>query len=180
MVTPTKPLFSLTVADLMSTNLVLIPEEMSLKGAAHRLAQSAVTGAPVIDADGRCVGVLSATDFVHWMDRHIEHHPTACATSPAFCASWQIIDSEALPDASVRDYMTRDPVTVGTEATLGELARKMIDVHIHRVIVTDKSARPVGIVSSTDILAAVARAAQNRLAAANAPIMRKESTPCSF
>ncbi len=34
----------------------------------------------------------------------------------------------------------------------------MIDAHIHRVIVVDKDERPIGIVSSTDILAAVAHA----------------------
>src|SRR5262249_44142043 len=65
----TKPLFSLTAADLMTAPLVTVSEEMSLRGAAHRLAQAAVTGAPVVNGNGRCVGVLSATDFVHWVDR---------------------------------------------------------------------------------------------------------------
>jgi len=34
----------------------------------------------------------------------------------------------------------------------------MIDAHIHRVIVVDEQQRPVGVVSSTDILSAVAYA----------------------
>jgi CBS domain-containing protein len=37
-----------------------------------------------------------------------------------------------------------------------ELARAMLDAHIHRVIVVDELQRPIGIVSTTDILAAVA------------------------
>src|SRR5207253_2309937 len=86
----------------------------------------------------------------------------ACAASPAFCASWQIVDPDKLPDLTVRDYMTHDPVTVTSSATLGELARKMIDVHIHRVIVVDGFGKPIGIVSSTDVLAAVVRADQAR------------------
>jgi CBS domain-containing protein len=65
-----------------------------------------------------------------------------------------------LPDQAVRDYMTHDAVTVFATATIGELARKMIDVHIHRVIVVDKSGKPIGIVSSTDLLAALAHAEQ--------------------
>jgi predicted transcriptional regulator len=161
MVSATKPLFSLTAADLMSASVVVVPEEMSLQGAAHRLAQASVTGAPVVDKQGRCVGVLSATDFVHWMDR--DHYgPVACAASPAFCAPWQMVEANALPDQAVRDYMTRDPVTVVATATLGELARKMVDVHIHRLIVMGKNGKPIGIVSSTDILAAVARVDQAR------------------
>ena len=47
-------------------------------------------------------------------------------------------------------------------ATIGELARRMIDVHIHRVIVVDQSGKPIGIVSSTDVLAALAQADQAR------------------
>ena len=152
-----KPLFKMTAADLMSATLVMVPEEMSLKGAAHLLAQAAVSGAPVVNKDGHCIGVLSATDFVHWMDRD-ERGVAACAASPAFCASWHIADPDKLPDVTVSDYMTRDPVMVAASVTLGELARKMLDVHIHRVIVVDRNNKPIGIVSSTDILAAVVRA----------------------
>src|SRR6185369_2285054 len=100
MIPSTKSLFSLTAADLMSASVVMVPEDMSLKGAAHLLAQAAVTGAPVVNARGRCVGVLSATDFVHWMDR--DHRSiAACAASPAFCSSWTIVDPETLPDVTV-------------------------------------------------------------------------------
>jgi predicted transcriptional regulator len=38
---------------------------------------------------------------------------------------------------------------------MSDLARMMLDAHIHRVIVVDEQNRPVGVVSSTDILAAV-------------------------
>jgi CBS domain-containing protein len=176
MIPTSKRLFSLTAADLMSGSVVVVPEEMSLRGAAHRLIQAGVSGAPVVNREGRCVGVLSATDFVHWMDR--EHQsPAACAASPAFCASWQIIEPDALPDNAVRDYMTRDPITVATAATIGELAIKMIDVHIHRVIVVDHGGKPIGIVSSTDILAAVARADQARCLATNVE-KGKETVAC--
>lgn len=53
--------------------------------------------------------------------------------------------------------MTGDPVTVPGGATIGELAQMMLDARIHRVIVVDHNERPIGIVSSTDVLAAVAR-----------------------
>lgn len=56
--------------------------------------------------------------------------------------------------------MTADPVSVPPSTRLSELARSMLDAHIHWVIVVDALDRPVGIVSSTDILAALARAGQ--------------------
>lgn len=155
MTTTTKPFLSLTAAELMSTSVVAVPLEMSLQGAARRLSQAGVTGAPVVDADGRCVGVLSATDFVSWVEgrrpgaEHRRHEES-------FHSAWQVPDAEALPRDSVERYMTADPVVVPPTTSIEELARKMVDGHIHRVVVVDVDHRPVGIVSSYDVLAAVA------------------------
>jgi CBS domain-containing protein len=57
--------------------------------------------------------------------------------------------------------MTADPVLVSPETRVGELARMMADAHIHRLIVTGADRRPTGLVSSTDVLAALARAAKS-------------------
>jgi predicted transcriptional regulator len=61
------------------------------------------------------------------------------------------------PDDKVKNYMTRDPVVVSKRTSVAEIARIMVDALIHRVIVVDADQRPIGIVSSTDILSAVAR-----------------------
>jgi CBS domain-containing protein len=63
-----------------------------------------------------------------------------------------------VPEHPVRKHMTTDTVMVGRDTTLVTIARKMLDAHIHRVIVVDEEERPVGVVSSTDVLAAVAYA----------------------
>jgi CBS domain-containing protein len=154
MVTMNKPLLSLIAADLMSQTVIMVPQDMSLSGAARLLSQAQVSGAPVVDAEGRCVGVLSATDFVHWVEKGPKSKPRENV-----CKPWQIFESEALPREEVRHYMTTDPVTVTSGVHIGELAQKMLDAHIHRVIVVDRNDRPIGIVSSTDILAALAHTA---------------------
>jgi CBS-domain-containing membrane protein len=167
---------SLTAADLMTESVVMIPEEMSLQGAAHLLTQARVTGAPVINSEGCCVGVLSATDFVHWIDRTrggASHRPSA-----SVWFAWQIIDPEALPEDAVHNYMTRDAVFVQAGVLIGELSRMMIDAHIHRLIVIDPDRRPVGIVSSTDVLAAVAQAHEVRHSQPQAPTKGKEAAAC--
>jgi CBS-domain-containing membrane protein len=152
-----KPLLALTAADLMSQALVMIPQDMSLEGAARLLSQAHVTGAPVIDAEGRCAGVLSATDFVHWAEAG--SRPKAADEQAAWSCSWQIFEPDTLPQDAVRHYMTADPVTVTVSSRIGELAQMMLDARIHRVIVVDANQRPIGIVSSTDLLAALAQAA---------------------
>jgi CBS-domain-containing membrane protein len=168
MQTTTKSLFALTAADLMSQTVVTIPQAMSLRGAAHLLSQFHITGAPVVDAEGRCVGVLSASDFLSWAEKDKpvpKHHRDngGCAHS-----AWQIMGAETFPDEDVRRYMTADPVMTGPATPVGTLARMMVDAHIHRVIVVDERYRPIGIVSSTDILAVVAQAAKRRLVEAEA------------
>ena len=153
--TATKPLLDLTAHDLMSTALVTISEEMSLRAAARLLYQSCISGAPVVDKEGRCVGVISATDFVAWAGKYETSAQARPAGSACVYSPWQVVDAEALPTDEVRRYMTADPVTVLPLTPIGELARKMVNAHIHRLIVVDGQDRPVGIVSSTDILAAV-------------------------
>ena len=154
--TATKPFRSLNARDLMTRDVLLIPQHASLRHAAHMLAQGRVSGAPVVDETGRCIGVLSTTDFVRWMDdeRNAGKHPF----QPAVCSEWEVVCPENLPGDEVGTFMTADPVTVSPEVTVTELARMMLDAHIHRVVVTDFERRPIGVVTSTDVLAAVARA----------------------
>ena len=152
--TVSKPLHSLTASDLMSDTVFVLPAEMSLQGAARLLSRANITGAPVVDAEGRCIGVLSATDFLHLAEKG----PTAHGRPAEMFRAWEIVNPADLPDDSVRSHMTADPVMVARNTSLVELARRMLDAHIHRVIVADRDKKPVGIVSSTDILAAIARA----------------------
>jgi CBS domain-containing protein len=152
----TKPFWALTASDLMSREVVAIPRDMSLRAAAHLLREARITGAPVVDGDGRCIGVLSTSDFIKW----IEQSRRICEPRVAenCFADWQVVDLEALPAYTVAEHMTGDPVTVPPLVSITDLARQMLDAHIHRIIVVDQQRRPIGVVSSTDILAAVAAA----------------------
>lgn len=150
-----KPLLALTASDLMTAPVTTIPQETSLREAARLLCRSSISGAPVVDKEGRCLGVLSSSDFVTWAGKEGE------ATS--FIAPWgEMISIDDSPDDEIGHYMTAQPVTVAPVTSIGELAQMMVDAHIHRVlvmVVADQS-RPLGIVTSTDILAAVANAAR--------------------
>ena len=150
----TKPMLELTAADLMSRDIVTIPRHLSVRGAAHRLAQSHVGGAPVIDETGRCVGVLSMTDLVRWMDRGDGPHRRPLVREE-FHTPWQMEDIERLPQEEVGRLMTTDLVSVTPSTRIGELAGMMLDAHIHRLVVLDEKGRPAGVIATTDVLAAV-------------------------
>jgi len=163
MIASAKPLLTLTAADLMSRDVVVVPKSMSLRAAAHLLSEIHVSGAPIVDETERCVGVLSSTDFMHLVGygERAAAKP-ACPNPGCFHSPWQVVDADDLPTDEVGTYMTADPVTVSPGTSITELAREMIDAHIHRIIVVDARYRPIGIVSSMDILAAMAQAAPSR------------------
>jgi CBS-domain-containing membrane protein len=156
----TKSMTELTAADVMSHNVVSVPESMPLQEAAGLLAREQISGAPVVDGAGRCVGVLSATDFVRWVEQG--PGPVHATKGHCFCADWQVIDLEMLPKDEVRWYMSTDLVSAEPATSVTDLARRMLDAHIHRIVVLDASRKPIGVVSSTDILAAVAYAPAER------------------
>ena len=154
----TKTLLDVTAADLMSTPVTSIPQDMPLRDAGHLLMKSSISGAPVVDSEGKCVGILSSSDFVGWAESGGEIEEKSKAVS--FIAPWgEIINLDECKGCVVSRYMTKGPVTVLPATPIGEIAQKMIDAHIHRVLVADNG-RPFGIVSSTDIMAAVANAAR--------------------
>ena len=194
-----KPLHALTAGDLMSRNVIPLPAEMSLRDAARLLRMAQVSGAPVVDEQGRCVGVLSAADFLRWAEKEGcgaeqvplpacpyqvkgrlltgeeavictraagngplqvmrpvtgGRHTTLC-TLPRDSFRERQLAIDDLPGDAVRRYMTTDIVTAGPQTPLPELARMIIDAHIHRIIVVDENQKPLGVVSSTDLLAAM-------------------------
>jgi CBS-domain-containing membrane protein len=149
----------LTAADLMTAPVMTIPEQTSLREAARLLHGSHISGAPVVDAEGRCVGVLSSSDFVTWAETGGEPGKERRATT--FIAPWgELISIEESADHEIRRYMTAQPVTAAPTDPVGDLAQTMVDFHIHRVIVVGEDNRPRGIVASTDVLAAVGRMAR--------------------
>ena len=205
MSTTTPSLTELTAGDLMSRALITVAQETPLREAGRLLLLHQISGLPVVEAGGGCIGVLSTADILRWALQQnspsrpkTDPRPYSCpfqlrsrkvnggerilctlpldacplqrrdtrasAGEMVYCSQphevltdWQVVEVEQLPTENVGQFMTPDPVMVSPDTPLAELARRMIDAHIHRVVVVDRRNRPVGIVSSTDILAGIAR-----------------------
>jgi len=163
-----KSLFDLTARDLMTPTVLTLPEEMRLPAAARLLSRQQVSGAPVADREGHCVGVLSTTDFMHWAGESAatcrgvgqSQHPSF-PTYDALGFEWELLEPDQLPHDEVREHMTRDPVTVSPGTSISTMAQLMLDGHIHRLIVLNEERQPIGIVSTTDVLAAMARGGES-------------------
>lgn len=58
-----KPLLTLTTADLMIRDVLVVPLRTTTLAAAHMLAKVQFSGAPVVDAEGRCIGLILVADI---------------------------------------------------------------------------------------------------------------------
>jgi predicted transcriptional regulator len=145
-----------TVKELMSADIMTVPDDMTTDALARYLIEHEISGAPVVDGQGRLVGVVSMTDIGRTLAEPPEDE------SPRRSAFYRdVADEVTLEDlgqryvedraATVRDVMTPVIHQVSMTASLADAARLMIDEHIHRLVVTDRG-QPVGIISSLDLL----------------------------
>jgi CBS domain-containing protein len=128
---------------------------MTLPAAARLLLRRNAVDAAVTDSGGRCVGLLRAADFVRWAAEEpgLADEPRPGATG-VWC-DWQLVNPRQGQPHEVRHHVAADPVLVWADSSLGEVARAMLDAKALRVVVVDGQGRPVGMVSSLDVLAAV-------------------------
>lgn len=148
-------------ADVMNPNVLVVQEDMTVEELARFLVESEISGAPVVDPEGRLVGVVSVTDLARSVA-----DTTADQPSPDFFISeWggtlRRDEVEGLrfgeeTEMRVRDIMTPSVYSVHAETPIPEVAETLINSHIHRLLVTSGE-RVVGIVTSSDLLGLLVR-----------------------
>jgi CBS domain-containing protein len=126
-----------SVAELMSIDPVTIGADEPAQSAERLMAERRVSGLPVVDRQGRLVGVVSQTDLVR-----------AHAAGQSL-AAW--------PGLAVRHLMTAPALTIRVDESLVEAARRMEDRHVHRlVVVSSDGLTPIGVVSTLDLVGSLA------------------------
>lgn len=146
----------LTAGDVMSPAVVVLPYGMSVVAAARLLLEQQVRVAPVIDTRGRCVGVLWAEGLLDWVADGGRAHQADDPLLDCVWCEWQVVDVKTVQRDQVCGHMTRDPLLVMPNTSLAEIAEVLLDPHRFSVVVVDEQRRPVGVVSSKGILAALA------------------------
>jgi len=125
-----------TVGDVMSDVFLVCRDETPVLSAARTMTQAGWRSVIVVDSKGRPLGVVTGGDLMRLAGRDVD---------------------ESL---NVRDVMNRNLVTTDINASLQQAADLMIQNHLHRVIVIDENdpeSFPLGIISSFDIVAEMAR-----------------------
>ncbi|OGQ22915.1 MAG: hypothetical protein A3I05_08545 [Deltaproteobacteria bacterium RIFCSPLOWO2_02_FULL_44_10] len=143
----------LRAKDIMTTEILTVAEEMSVKALAEALVEHEITGVPVTNSRGKLIGVVSTSDIAQYEAGRGEITETMSPSLFWMSSGGYVPDLRNLPeeDVLVRDIMTPTVYSVKEETKVRDIARTMISGRIHRVLVT-RNDRFVGIVTSLDLL----------------------------
>jgi CBS domain-containing protein len=148
--------------DLMSPNILTVSDDVTTDELARYLIEHEISGAPVVDGQGRLVGVVSMTDISRNLsdpDDFASARWAGVARDESSDVTLEDLGQRYVEEraATVRDVMTPAIHQVPVTASIADVARLMVDQHIHRVVVTEKN-EPVGIITSMDLLRMLADA----------------------
>ncbi len=131
-----EPLKRKTVGDVMSRTFLVCREDNTVLSAARTMTQAGWRSIVVVNSRGELQGVITGHDLLPLAGNTVDEN------------------------LNVSELMNRNLITIDISCSLQEAADIMIQNHRHRVIVVDKSdpkSFPLGVISSFDIVAEMAR-----------------------
>jgi CBS domain-containing protein len=147
-----------TVRDIMTTDLVTVPLEMSVTDAARLMVEKGIGAIPVID-HGKLVGLVTEGDlimkdiklefptYIHLLDGFIMYPPSTTRFEH---------ELKKAVAATVADVMTREPFTAQAGSSIEDVATLLVDRGVSRLPVLDGD-ELVGIVTKSDVLRSIVR-----------------------
>jgi CBS domain-containing protein len=143
-----------TVADIMKRDVVSVRPETTVKELAELMHERRVGGAPVVDGEGRLVGIVTDGDLI--AEETDVHMPPSIDIFGAivYLGSFHKYEERLRKavGATVGDVMTTKVYTVHPDDDVRKAATLMRDHKIGRIPVVDEEDRLVGLVTRTDIV----------------------------
>lgn len=135
---------------VMTKPVITVAADATVYAAAEILLGSGVSGAPVIDADGKMIGIVSEADLMNRPE---------IGTVPAKSWLQRLLTDDAVlardyirsHSHHVADVMTKDVVTADEHTDLREIAALMQRHHVRRIPIV-RDGKVVGIVSRSNLL----------------------------
>jgi CBS domain-containing protein len=147
------------IREIMDPSPATVSPDASVHDVVATLREHQLPGVPVVDADGRCVGIVTEADLVlpdDEGDLHIPHYVNLFGGTVFLEPLGRFEDRlRKAFAASAADMMTRDPDTVEPDTSVRDAARLIHDTGHNRLPVVEDG-RLVGVVTRVDVLGALA------------------------
>ena len=143
----------LTAKDIMTKDPITVSPDTELTYAAKLLLDEGMNGLPVLDAQGKLVGIICQSDLIAQQKRL--PIPSIFTLLDGFIplTSMKHIEKaiKKISGTTVADAMSPNPVTVKPETSIEDVAGLMVDNNFHTIPVVHKG-ELVGIIGKEDIL----------------------------
>jgi CBS domain-containing protein len=149
---------SQTVADLMTRDVLTVKPTTPLSDAIKLLVDRHISGLPVVNDGGKLVGVISESDLM-WREKGLDLPPHILFLDSVIYLENPLKherDLHKVLGQTVGEVMTDRPISITIDTSLPMAARIMHDKKIHRLPVVDAEDRPIGILTQSDIVRAIA------------------------
>jgi CBS domain-containing protein len=149
---------AMKVKDVMTSAVISVEPDASIWQAVRIMLQRRISGLPVIDKNGRLVGIVSEGDFLRRAETGTQRrrpHWLEFLIGPGRLAD----EYTRSHGRKIQDIMTPDPLTVTEETSLDEVVRTMEKRRIKRLPVV-RGNEVVGIVSRANLIHALAGVAR--------------------
>ncbi len=148
----------LTAQNIMTSEVITVKENATVRELAALLLTSNISGAPVVDDAGKVIGVVTESDLI-FQNKKV-HLPTAFAILDAFVflerPEKMELELKKIAGSKVGDICSRKLISVGPETELEELATLMAEKKIHTLPVMSEG-RLVGVIGKSDIIRTIAQ-----------------------
>jgi CBS domain-containing protein len=146
---------ALTVRDIMQHDPVSVTVADSVETVLQVMREHVLSGVPVVNEGGRCVGIITEADLVlsdEGEDFHLPHYFELFG-GVVFLERWSHFEDRARKAFAslAEDMMTPDPITIEPDATVREAAH-IIALRKHNRLPVIEHGRLVGVVSRVDVL----------------------------
>lgn len=140
------------VAEIMKKDVVVIKKGTSYQEVAEILVKNKISGAPVVDKEGKIIGVISEKDLF----RAVYPSYREFYESPESHLDFEKLEEEAKKAGGkkVEEFMSPRLITANPDTPVLKIGALMVATGIHRVPVVEKG-KVVGMVSRRDIYRAI-------------------------
>jgi CBS domain-containing protein len=157
---PTQPRLP-RVRDYMTQSVVVIEAQATGRELQRLLAGHRISGCPVVEL-GTLVGVVSRSDLVRQLavsrsraEEVSDYYRDLQVTPEAALDEIEALSARLMDAVRVEDLMSTRLIAVKPDATLVIAAQRLIEHHVHRLLVID-AGRLQGVISSQDLVRAIA------------------------
>jgi len=139
--------------DIMTKDVVTVTPDTDILQAAKRLLENHFNGLPVVDNEGRLLGILCQDDLI--VQQKQVPLPSVFTLLdgmiPLFSGKQMEKEIEKMVAMKVSGAMTPNPLTVDPETSIEDIATIMVRKNIHTLPVLEKG-KLVGVIGKEDVL----------------------------